>query len=229
MPNASYRERNERKNMNSDKWQNVQDLFEEALSKSASEREDFLKDACRDDRQLYREVASLLAADRDTHDLLKSPVFDAVDLIETLTLTGQRIGPYRVVEEIGRGGMGAVYLAERADGQFEQQVALKLIKPGMASRQILKRFHSERQILARLEHPHIARLLDGGITREGAPFFAMEYIRGEPITDYCDRHCLSVEARLRLFTRVCSAVQYAHQNLVVHRDLKPNNILITGD
>ncbi|RMI19785.1 MAG: serine/threonine protein kinase, partial [Calditrichaeota bacterium] len=215
--------------MNTEQWQNVQDLFEKALTKPPSERENFLKEACGDNSQLYREVASLLQADSDTHDLLKSPAFDTFGFMDSLPHSGQRIGPYRVIEELGMGGMGAVYLAERADGQFEQQVALKLIKTGMATQQILKRFQSERQILARLQHPNIARLLDGGITDDGAPFFAMEYIQGEPITAYCDRHRLSIEERLKLFIMVCEAVQYAHRNLVVHRDLKPNNILVTEE
>jgi tetratricopeptide (TPR) repeat protein/predicted Ser/Thr protein kinase len=142
---------------------------------------------------------------------------------------GRRIGPYRVLRELGRGGMGVVYLAERCDGQFEQRVALKLIKRGMDSDEIHRRFLTERQILARLNHPHIARLLDGGVTIEGRPWFAIEYIEGTTLLAHCETRDLDLEARLRLFLDVCDAVRYAHQNLVVHRDLKPSNILVTAE
>ena len=140
---------------------------------------------------------------------------------------GDRIGPYRVIREIGRGGMGRVLLADRADGQFEQQVALKLVGSGESGGEILRRFLRERQILARLQHTNIARLLDGGVTTDGRPYFAMEYVEGEPIARYCDARVLDVNARLDLFIAVCEAVHYAHQNLVVHRDLKPSNALVT--
>ncbi len=146
----------------------------------------------------------------------------------TTDLHGALIGPYRLVRELGQGGMGVVYLAERADGQFEQRVALKLIKRGMDSDDILRRFLGERQVLARLSHAHIARLLDGGITAEGQPYFAMEYVDGVPLYRYCAERSLGFEDRLRLFRDVCEAVQYAHRSLVVHRDLKPSNILVTS-
>ncbi len=139
-----------------------------------------------------------------------------------------RIGPYRLVRELGQGGMGIVYLAERADGQFEQHVALKLVKRGMDSDEILRRFLAERQVLARLSHAHIARLLDGGVTAEGQPYFAMEYVDGVPLHRYCEERSLGFDDRLRLFREVCEAVQYAHRSLVVHRDLKPSNILVTS-
>ncbi|RMH21978.1 MAG: serine/threonine-protein kinase [Acidobacteria bacterium] len=138
---------------------------------------------------------------------------------------GRRIGPYRIVRLLGRGGMGAVYLAVRED-EFEQRVALKLIQSGLDSAEVIRRFHVERQILARLEHPNIARLLDGGTTGEGLPYFAMEYVEGEPLDRYCDRHGLTTRQRLELFLQVCSALEFAHQNLVIHRDLKPGNILV---
>jgi serine/threonine-protein kinase len=138
----------------------------------------------------------------------------------------QRIGPYRLFRKLGEGGMGAVYLAGRADDQFRHQVTVKLIKNGTDNEGIVRRFCNERQILAALHHPHIARLLDGGTTDDGAPYFVMEYVEGEPIDEYCNHHKLSIDARLRLFRKVCSAVQYAHQNLVVHRDVKPGNILV---
>src|SRR5262249_35126727 len=144
-------------------------------------------------------------------------------------LTGQRIGPYRLTRLIGRGGMGAVYEAVRDDDEFRKRVAIKLIKRGMESDFVRERFLRERQILASLDHPHIARLLDGGATSEGRPYFVMEFVAGETITAYCDRRKLSLDEKLKLFRDVCSAVQHAHCNLVIHRDLKPGNILVTED
>src|SRR5262245_21462455 len=139
------------------------------------------------------------------------------------------IGPYRILREIGRGGMGAVYLGTRADEEFKHQVAIKVVRNELDSAFVVQRFRSERQIMAGLNHPNIARLLDGGSTREGLPYFGMEYVDGQPIKDYCDSRRLSTSERLKLFREVCSAVQYAHQNLIVHRDIKPGNILITPD
>ncbi|MEO1480281.1 MAG: serine/threonine-protein kinase, partial [Bacteroidota bacterium] len=155
----------------------------------------------------------------------------AAALLGDLDLVGTQVGPYHLVRQLGTGGMGDVYLAERASAdeqaQFEQQVALKLVKRGMDSRQVLRRFQQERQILARLDHPHIARLLDGGVTERGQPYFVMEYVEGVPIDAYCDQHRLTVDERLGLFQDACRAVLYAHSQLVVHRDLKPSNILVT--
>lgn len=142
---------------------------------------------------------------------------------------GQRIGAWRLIEEIGHGGMGVVYLAERADGQFEQRVAVKLLRFGLAMEDLVDRFRTERKILATLQHPHIARLLDGGVIDGGTPWFAMEYVEGEPITEYCNSHGLSVDERLQLFEQVCGVVQHAHNHLVIHRDLKPSNILVTKE
>ncbi|HEX5732783.1 MAG TPA: protein kinase [Blastocatellia bacterium] len=139
------------------------------------------------------------------------------------------IGPYRIIRRIGQGGMGAVYLAARADDQYQKQVAIKLVRTGMGSDFVVRRFRNERQILASLDHPNIARLLDGGTTADGSPYFVMEYIEGKQINQYCDDHGLSTTERLKLFQKVCSAVHYAHQNLVIHRDIKPNNILVTAD
>ena len=215
--------------MNPERWQKIQSLFEQTLELVSDKRNAFLKQACADDGELYKEVVSLLEADANTHSLLDGLALDAVDFATDFNLEGQHIGPYKIVREIGRGGMGAVYLAERAEGEFEQQVAVKLIKRGMDSDQILKRFKSERQILARLQHPNIARLLDGGLTDEGLPYFTMEYVEGESIDRYCDKNKLSIKERLKLFQKVCLAVQYAHQNLIVHRDLKPSNILVSKD
>ncbi|NNF59640.1 MAG: serine/threonine protein kinase [Rhodothermaceae bacterium] len=211
--------------MTKDHWATVQHLYDAASEHPPEARRRFLREACGGDDALYAEVASLLSV--ETHHLLEGRALDAIDLPDILSAEGERIGPYRIEREIGRGGMGAVYLAARADGQFEQTVALKLIKRGMDSDAVLRRFYAERQILARLQHPGIARLLDGGLTDDGRPYLAMEFVNGEPITTHCDRLGLNVDARLDLFRQVCEAVGYAHQNLVVHRDLKPSNVLIT--
>jgi serine/threonine protein kinase/tetratricopeptide (TPR) repeat protein len=215
--------------MDSHRWNRIQELFEAALERDPGGRDAFVRSQAGDDEELYQEVRSLIEADSASHSLLEGHAVDAVGLPEHLAMEGKRIGNYRIIRQIGTGGMGAVYLAERADGQFEHRVALKLIKLGMDSAAILRRFHSERQILARLQHPNIARLLDGGITTDGSPYFSMEYVDGEPIDSYCDRHKLTIDERLAIFQTVCSAVQYAHHNLVVHRDLKPGNIFITAD
>jgi serine/threonine-protein kinase len=202
----------------------------DALERAPDERARFLNVACADAPELRNEVESLLAAydTRGPVDQLADAVFDAIRVRDEDQI-GRRVGPYRLVRVIDYGGMGAVYLAEREDGQFSQRVALKLIRLGMYSDQVLRRFLEERQILARLEHPNIARLLDGGFAENGQPYFAMEYVAGLSITQYCDTRRLSIESRLRLFLQVCAAVQYAHQNLIVHRDLKPSNILVRSD
>ena len=218
--------------MTPDRWNKVQALFEAALEQEPAQRDAYLKAACEDDDELFREVASLLEADDENLSLLVGQALDAIDvhdLTNNLSLEGAQIGPYRLLQQIGEGGMGLVYLAERADGLFEQQVALKLIKHGMDTAQIVRRFEAERQILARLQHEHIARLLDGGMTDNGLPYFVMEYVHGQPIDAYCNERRLSIDERLDLFVTVCKAVLYAHANLVVHRDLKPENILVTNE
>ena len=143
--------------------------------------------------------------------------------------SGQRVGPYRLIREIGRGGMGTVYLAVRSDGVFQKRVAIKILDRGDTSESIVSRFRNERQILASLEHPHIAGLLDGGTTAQGAPYFAMEYVEGQTISDYCESSQLDTTVRLHLFRKLCGAVQYAHQNLIIHRDIKPANVLVTSE
>ena len=216
--------------MSDARFERIEALFHEALPLAPDARAALLERACPDDSSLRAEVERLLAAHDRAGGFIQVPA-------ATLPgwppgeepMDGRPIGRYRVVRELGRGGMGAVYLAERADGQYEQRVALKLIKRGMDTDQVLSRFRVERQILASLDHPNIARLLDGGSTEQGVPFFAMEYIEGEPIDAYSDRKELSVEDRLRLFLQVCGAVSYAHQHLVIHRDIKPLNILVTPD
>ncbi|MFQ5571934.1 MAG: tetratricopeptide repeat protein [Rhodothermales bacterium] len=215
-----------------DRWQQIEVLFAAALDRAPDERIAFLHQTCTD-AALCAEVEALLNAHNSAEGFLEDlDVEKATTLLHDAgdaSLTGRLIGLYRVIRELGRGGMGVVYLAERADGHFEQQVALKLIKRGMDSEEIERRFLKERQILARLEHSNIARLLDGGVSDDGHPYFAMEYVDGVPLTAYCDDHKLDIDARLHLFQEVCSTVQYAHQNLVVHRDLKPSNILVTDD
>jgi serine/threonine-protein kinase len=220
--------------MDANRWKRVQELFEAALELDAGGRADFLRGECGDDRELCDEVLSLIDADSGEHSLLDGHAVDALEpepAVEegAASLEGALVGPYRVIERIGAGGMGAVYLAERADGHFERKVALKVIKRGMDTEEILARFRSERQILAQLRHLNIAHLLDGGVTDDGRPYFTMEYVDGVPIDRYCDEHRLTVEERLALFETVCEAVQYAQHNLVVHRDLKPSNILVTND
>ncbi|MGH7472284.1 MAG: serine/threonine protein kinase, partial [Longimicrobiales bacterium] len=211
------------------RWDRINELFHGALEREPRDRDLFLRAACADDASLYHEVHALLAAEAAAQRALGGMVSDAVTSLLDTSMEGKPVGPYRVVREIGHGGMGAVYLAERVDGQFEQQVALKLIKQGMDTEQFLRRFRAERQILARLQHPHIARLLDGGIDHDGRPYFALEYVAGEPIDRYCDARGLAVDDRLALFVDACRAVMYAHGNLVVHRDLKPAHILVTED
>ncbi|MGQ0723549.1 MAG: tetratricopeptide repeat protein [Candidatus Eiseniibacteriota bacterium] len=217
--------------MDRDRWERVQQIFAAALERPDESRDSFVREACGEDEALLAEVRSLLAADTDEHSLLDAGAAKAADELGMLEASrvGQRIGPWRLIEPIGRGGMGVVYLAERADGEFDQRVALKLVKRGMDSEEILGRFRAERQILAGLDHPNIARLLDGGLTSEGLPWFSLEYVDGLPIDRYCDERSLPVDERLDLFLAACRAVAYAQRNLVVHRDLKPGNILVTRD
>jgi len=217
--------------MNRERWEAIESLLDRVLDLRPEERDAFLDAACAGDQDLRARIEALLRADEHAGTFLDMPALEqSAPLVAALyedPMAGRPIGAYRILRESGRGGMGVVYLAERADGQFQQQVALKLIKRGMDSDAILQRFLHERQILARLQHPNVARLLDGGVTEEGQPYFAMEHVDGSPLTTYCDQHRLGVEARLDLFLTACAAVQYAHQNLVVHRDLKPSNMLVT--
>ncbi len=216
--------------MTTERWHEIEALFLAALERDPDRRADFLRESCGEDGELQAEVESLLA--HDSKGAIEQTIRSAVATFDPDGVTwydGRRIGAYRLIREIGRGGMGAVYLAARADDQFEKHVAIKLVKGGVSADSVLQRFRDERQILANLEHPNIARLLDGGTTEEGTPYLVMEYIAGTPIVDYCVRRGLSVANRLKLFRSVCLAVHYAHQNLVVHRDLKPGNILVAED
>jgi eukaryotic-like serine/threonine-protein kinase len=198
------------------RWDRVKKIVADALERDRETRAGFLEAACGGDADLRAEVETLLRVDDPGSGFLE------------LDAAPEQIGPYRIVREIGRGGMGTVYLGERADGQFEQRAAIKVIKRGMDTDAVLRRFYGERQILARLQHPNITRLFDGGM-HDGRPYFVMEYLEGEPIAAYCRRRGLGIEQRVRLFLAVCAAVEYAHRNLVLHRDLKAGNILVTAD
>jgi serine/threonine protein kinase/tetratricopeptide (TPR) repeat protein len=212
-----------------ERWQQVKAVLDGALERGGAERAAFLEATCRDDVELRGEVESLLSYEAEAEDFIETPIFRIWEDGEKPLDEGQRIGAYRIVRAAGRGGMGAVYLAERADEEFRRQVAIKLVRRGMDTDEIVRRFRAERQILANLDHPNIARLLDAGTTEDGRPYFVMEWVEGRPIDEYCKAHQLAVRERLELFRKVCSAVHFAHQNLVVHRDLKPGNILVTAE
>jgi eukaryotic-like serine/threonine-protein kinase len=229
--------------MTPDRWKQIEEVFQTAVDLPPRERRKYIVEACTGDDTLREQVEQLVAQHDRAGDFIEEPAFAVADLqppdpdATTLTTTdsfddpsiGRKVGVYRILREIGRGGMGAVYLAERADSEFRRQVAIKLIKRGMDTDFILRRFRNERQILASLDHPYIARLLDGGTTEEGLPYFVMEYIEGLPLYRFCDEHKLTINQRLRLFRQVSDAVHYAHKHLVIHRDIKPSNILVTGE
>ena len=206
-----------------ERWEQVKGILDEALDLEPVRRRVFIEEACRGDLPLRQEVLELLEAYAASDAFFDSPLSVGKEKDAP-----ERIGSYRIQEELSRGGMGTVYLAERDDQQYSQQVALKVIRPAYNAGNFSRRFLSERQILASLNHPNIAQLYDGGLTEDGRPYFVMEYVEGQPIDQYCDEHRLTVEERLELFSAVSEAVHYAHQNLIVHRDLKPSNILVTG-
>ena len=209
-----------------EKWDQVKQLFTQALERDPEERTRFLRHACAGDDSLRTEVESLLSSfDGATNFLEDCPAADLVSTQSRAT-AGRRIGAYRIIRELGQGGMAVVYLGERDDHNYRKQVAIKMVKPGIDSEQILHRFRNERQTLAALDHSNIVKLLDGGSNEDGSPYLVMEYVEGLPIDQYCDLSKLPIDNRLRLFREVCSAVQYAHEKLVIHRDLKPANILI---
>jgi tetratricopeptide (TPR) repeat protein/tRNA A-37 threonylcarbamoyl transferase component Bud32 len=218
--------------MTAEQWQNVRKILERALELDSSARAAYLDEACAGETELRGELESLLAAnDEATRAFLAGKAIDYVsEFADTISdqLEGRRIGPYRVMEEIGQGGMGTVYRAVRADDQYQQRVAIKVVRGGLGDPLAIQRFKAERQILANLDHANIAHLLDGGATEDGRPYVVMEYIEGVPIDEYADAHQLSVRARLNLFRTVCSAVAFAHRRLVIHRDIKPANVLVTG-
>jgi serine/threonine protein kinase len=221
-----------------EQFREIRNLFEAALELSLDEREAFVTEKCGDDSALRAEVLQMLRAEAKTRVPIDGPAAAAFHsriteetppagaFMGSEGLEGRRIGPYLLQRSIGSGGMGTVYLATRDDEAFKKQVALKVVQPHTGGTDLLRHFQQERQILATLDHPNIARLLDGGTTADGLPYLVMEYVEGRPIDDYCNEHKLSITERLKLFEGVCRAVQYAHQNLIVHRDLKPSNILV---
>lgn len=212
-----------------DRWERIQDLFIEAAALPPEERRPFLDGACGADTGLRAEVESLLEAEDGAGSFVENAIGRAASTLAAGTESAPRtVGAYRILREIGRGGMGAVYLAERADQQFQKRVAIKLARFAGYGDFVHERFRHERQILASLEHQNIARLLDGGETEDGMPYIVMEYVEGLPVTGYIEQHALDIRARLELFLKIAAAVQYAHRFLVIHRDLKPSNILVTS-
>lgn len=215
---------------NPDRWQRVKELLNAALDLHPSQRAAYLLQTCGSDLELRNEVTELLSCYEDAGDEFldrPEPATSALDAFKPGDpLIGQRIGQYKIAEELGQGGMGSVYKAVRAEGSEKREVAVKIIRRGMDNDFIVRRFRHERQALAAVHHPNVAKMLDGGVTDEGLPYFVMEYIQGKPIDVYCDEHHLSTEARLAMFRQVCDGVQEAHNHKIVHRDIKPGNILV---
>ena len=220
--------------MTPERYQQVKALFYATQELEPEDRAAFLAQRCDGDASLRYAVEELLASANKIEAFIEKPAYAIIgqSLANDLSapfVEGKRIGQYQILRKLGEGGMGAVYLARRADEVYEKQVAIKLIRRGFDNAELLRRFYNERQILARLDHPNIARLLDGGATEDGLPYYVMDYVEGRPLLDYCDEQTLAIEDRLKIFRTVGSAVQHAHQNLIIHRDLKPNNILVTKD
>ncbi len=211
--------------MDRERFQRLEELFHQAVRLDPAERAAFLDDGCDGDRELRERVEALVAASSDADEQRGGTGAAGLEMLGADV--PERIGPYRVLQEIGRGGFSTVYLAERDDEQFRMRAAIKVVRHG--SPDVRRRLRLERQILATLDHPDIARILDGGSTDDGVPYVVMEYIDGQPVDVYCQSHGLELEDRLALFRRICGAVEYAHRNLVLHRDIKPSNILVTAD
>ena len=218
--------------MDPDRWQRLEALFLQAVELPPDERGAWLEGACAGDAELRERLHAMLEEDARATGRLARPIEHAAAEAQTAGAalqSGQSVGPYRIERELGRGGMGTVYLAARADDQYRKRVAVKVATGASLSEDVRRRFRAEREILARLEHPNIARLLDAGTTGEGLPYVVMEHVEGLPIDEYCDRRRLETTERLALFRQVCAAVQYAHRSLVIHRDLKPSNSLVGED
>lgn len=217
--------------MTPEEWQKIRPILEGALELAPALRTEFLDSACGDAAMRLEIEALIESHERASTEVLNSAAVPSIPPLETrfAPRVEKRVGAYEIICEIAQGGMGAVYRAVRADGQYTQQVALKIVRGDLSSPLAASRFRNERQILASLDHPNIAKILDGGSTADGLPYFVMEYIDGRPITEYCDQHRLPIPERIALFRSVCSAVHYAHQHLVIHRDIKPSNILVTAD
>ena len=214
--------------MSPERWRQITEVFHSALAREAATRGALLDEVCADDLALRAEVDAMLAAHRDAGGFGDVPAFAAPAEVPGLQ-PGDALGAYRIEALIGSGGMGVVYLASRSDGQFARRVAIKRVGHATADADVLRRFGDERQILARLDHPNIARLLDAGLDASGVPYLVMEHVEGVPVTSYCRERKLAVRRRLALFLKVCAAVQHAHQSLVIHRDIKPGNILVTPE
>ena len=205
----------------------AQNIFEQTVDLSPTKRDAALQEACGDDSQLRRDVEELLQANDKAGEFLGSPTMDHVAAYsEPPEQAGHEIGRYKLLEKIGSGGFGDVYMAQQLK-PVKRRVALKIIKLGMDTQQVVARFEAERQALALMDHPNISSVLDGGETKSGRPYFVMELVRGDPITEYCDREKVPTSERLQLFQQVCTAIQHAHQKGVIHRDIKPNNVLVT--
>ncbi|MEO1202661.1 MAG: serine/threonine-protein kinase, partial [Pseudomonadota bacterium] len=211
-----------------DRWQRIKSLFSAAMNQPADQRDAWLSEATNGDADLEAAVRELMTTAEDEDDGLEDVIRDAAVSL-TPGAGMKRVANYEIERLIGEGGMGDVFLASRADGAFEQKVAIKILGVRRPGRDLVNRFRAERQILASLEHPNIARLIDGGETEAGIPYLVMEYVDGKPVDVYCDENKLGLRARLRLFLKICAAVQHAHQNLIIHRDIKPSNILVTSD
>lgn len=219
--------------MTAERWKQIDSIFQTVVELDPAERAGFLDRACAGDASLLSEVESLIKSHEQAQSFIESPLLQVpMNLLvqeQDRSNVSRLIGAYKVIRQIGHGGMGTVFLASRADDQYRKAVAIKLISRGMDTDSIVSRFRHERQILASLDHPNIARLLEGGTTEDDLPYFVMEHIEGQPIDEFCDSRKLTTSERLKLFRTVCSAVHYAHQNLIVHRDLKPSNILVTSE
>src|SRR5262249_50766322 len=208
----------------------LESIFFEALARrSSAEREAFLKEACAGDDELRRRVEWMLAAHAKSGSFLEQPAVPSPDQTNGFSsiaeTAGSQIGPYKLLQEMGEGGMGIVFMAEQTE-PIQRTVALKIIKAGMDTRQVMARFEAERQALAMMDHPNIAKVHDAGTTENGRPYFVMELVKGVPITEYCDQCHLTTRERLELFVTVCQAIQHAHQKGVIHRDIKPTNVLV---
>src|SRR5882724_212345 len=226
MVNRKARSTATRSASDSARWQRLKHLLADALEQtSIEERTTMLRRSCADDATLLREAEDLLACDTTVFEQLAELARTRLNQNEQDRI-GERIGAYAIIRELGRGGMGAVYLGERADGQFQKLVAIKILKRGTDTDEVLRRFRTERQILANLEHPNITRLLDAGTTNDGLPYFVMEFIEGTPITHFVQREDVDLRGRLKLFLKVCSAIDRAHRHHIIHRDIKPGNVLV---
>lgn len=210
-----------------ERYAKAKKIFFAVLELDTAQHAEYIRQRCGGDADLRREVESLLAVRRDAEDFLKPPSFQPPSFYENLK--NEIIGGYRLIREIGTGGMGLVFLAEKDDAEFPRRVALKLVKTDVYSKAVLKRFNLERRILSRLDHPNVARLIDGGKSRHGTPFLVMEYVEGTPFIEFAEANNLSLIERIELFLQICEAVSFAHKHAVIHRDLKPSNILVTSD